>query len=304
MPATGFLLGLAIVTAFNPPANSADAPADGSDVLSVHRDAAERMTVPVTIGTAGTYRFLVDTGAQNTVISNELATRLALAHTARARLIGTAGESLVDIVRLDGLTLGTRSFDGLFAPLLRQQDIGADGVVGLDSLQRQRVMLDFRRNLMTIDDADSVRDTGFDIVVRARRRSGQLIMTDATIDGVRVDVVIDTGSNGTIGNLALATALQRHGKLTETTLQSITGQTIAANIGVARELVIGPMRLSEVSIAYAAAPPFAYLGLSRRPAIFLGMAELRAFRRVAIDFASRKVKFDLAPRLPDLTGSR
>ena len=37
----------------------------------------------------------------------------------------------------------------------------------------------------------------------------------------------------------------------------------------------------------------AALGLDKKPALMLGMRELRLFRRVAIDFAARKVFFDL-----------
>jgi predicted aspartyl protease len=296
MPGFGALLALSLVTGIAPPATGPIAPTeDGSDVVAMRADDANRMTVPVAIGNHGTYRFMVDTGAQNTIISNELAARLSLLPTTTGRVIGTAGETRVGIVRLDGLMLGSRSFDNLVVPLFKQIDIGADGVVGLDSLQHQRVLLDFRRKLMTINDADSDHDnSGFEIVVIARRRSGQLIMTDATIDGVRVDVVVDTGSDSTIGNYALAKALAHRGKGAESaTLHSVTGQTIVASMGTSRELVLGPLKLSNVSIAYVDAPPFAALHLSRRPAIFLGMNELRAFRRVAIDFSRHKVLFDI-----------
>jgi hypothetical protein len=192
--------------------------------------------------------------------------------------------------------LGSRSFDGLVAPLLRAGDIGADGAVGLDSLQNQRVVLDFVRNTIAVSDAQSEHDSGYDIVVRARRRSGELIITNATIDHIPVDVVVDTGSNITIGNPALAAALAKRGPRTPTTLYSITGQQIAASIGVSRALVLGKLTIGNVPIAYADAPPFEYLGLARRPAILLGMSELRAFRRVAIDFNKRKVLFDLPPQ--------
>ena len=48
-------------------------------------------------------------------------------------------------------------------------------------------------------------------------------------------------------------------------------------------------------VAPDAATPekFAALGLDRRPALMLGIRELRLFNRVAIDFSTRKVLFDL-----------
>ena len=76
----------------------------------------------------------------------------------------------------------------------------------------------------------------------------------------------------------------------------MTGQQIVADLGFARELVIGDMRLQNVQIAYADAPPFEALDLAKRPAVLLGMRDLRSFDRVAIDFSTRKVMFDLPPQ--------
>ena len=46
-------------------------------------------------------------------------------------------------------------------------------------------------------------------------------------------------------------------------------------------------------VAYVDSPVFTVLELDRRPAMLLGMRELRLFKRVAVDFAARKVYFDL-----------
>src|SRR5688500_6043122 len=56
------------------------------DVLSFVPDAQERMTVPVSISGRGPFRFLVDTGAERTVISAELARQLGLGSGAKPTL--------------------------------------------------------------------------------------------------------------------------------------------------------------------------------------------------------------------------
>ena len=197
-------------------------------------------------------------------------------------------------MEVDQIDLGRRSFYGIIAPLLEGVDIGADGIIGLDSLQDQRVLLDFRQKLVAIGDAKTLGgNRGYDIVVVARRRSGQLIMTNAQIDGVDTDVVIDTGAETSIGNRALQRALSRGRATEQTTLTSVTGQQIIADIGFARELKLGAMTMRNVQIAYADAPPFVALDLARKPAILLGMRDLRSFARVAIDFSTRKILFDL-----------
>jgi len=119
------------------------------------------------------------------------------------------------------------------------------------------------------------------------------LAANAMVDGVRTDVVVDTGAEVSIGNLALQRALaQQHGGA-QGTLVSVTGQQVLAQNGFAREVTFGKITLNNTAIAFTDAPPFAHLGLRQRPAMLLGMDQLRLFKRVAIDFQSRKILFDL-----------
>jgi predicted aspartyl protease len=268
--------------------------ATGVDVVAGRADAADRMTVPVQIGSSGPYRFLIDTGSQRTVLSTELAAQLSLAPIERRRIVSVAGTLMADTAVLDELGLGRRSFYGLSVLLFQAHDIGADGIVGIDGLQSQRVLLDFAHDRMAIGDAKTLGgNTGYEIVVTARRRSGQLIMTRARIDGVQTDVVIDTGSDTSIGNRALQRALGQRGNLGQAKLSSVTGQQIVADMGFAKRLQVDQVAIQNLVIAYSAAPAFDALNLNSRPALLLGMRELRLFKRVAIDFSTRKVMFDL-----------
>ena len=159
------------------------------------------------------------------MLAKSVATSLGLLPTGQRTLMGIAGSRTVDIVAVDEVTLGRHSFYGLDAPLLDGYDIGADGIVGLDSLQGQRVLIDFEHARMAVGEARQLGgDNGFEIVVHARRRSGQLILTNALVDGIRTDVVIDTGAESSIGNRALQHALERRRQSGQTQLISVTGQ--------------------------------------------------------------------------------
>lgn len=272
--------------------------AEDVQIVAAQTDSETRLTVPVRLGEHGTYRFLIDTGSQRSVLASEIATRLALPSGQRLRITGLAGSTTVDTAHIDEIGLGTRSLPGSEMPLFEGEHIGADGIVGLDSLQNQRVLLDFARNTIAIGDARSLGgDRGYEIVVTARRRSGQLIMTDAAIDGVRTNVIIDTGSSISVGNRALQRALRQRADLTRVVLISVTGQEATVDIGFARRLAIKDATISNLVIAFGDAPPFAVLGLDRKPALLLGMRELRLFGRVAIDFKARRVLFDAPDKL-------
>lgn len=281
---------LGTAPALHAQANQSAAP----EVLKLERDLHNRMTVPVRIGSRGPFDFLIDTGSERTVLSREVATKLALAISGTATVVGVAGSVPVELVEIDEISLGKRTYYTLTAPLLDDQFIGADGIVGIDSLQDQRVLIDFATNQMQVGDAATLGGSrGFEIVVRARRKSGQLIMANAIIDGVRTDIVIDTGADSSIGNIALRKALSRRRTMQSTTLISVTGQSIDAEMAMASIINVEGLKLNNVVISFADSPAFHRLGLVQRPALLMGMSQLRLFKRVAIDFSMRRILFDL-----------
>ena len=294
---------LLLLTAPPVPVESDPAPKSAAtEIIDGRANAVLRMTVPVTIGDAGPFDFLVDTGAQATVVSHRLADRLVKADRSTARLVAMASERQVDTIRLNDLRLGSRTFDNLLVPLLDDAHIGADGILGLDSLQGQSVLINFRDNTMAVRDAeDFTPRKGYEIVVRAKRKLGQLIITSAKIDGISTTVLIDTGSAVSVGNIALLKKLRRRntGSLTMTDVNGV-GATVP--IGVADSFHIGSAEMRNMTIAFIDGPPFRRLGLDKKPALILGMRDMRLFDRVAIDFHNRRVLFDL-PRDVRHTGA-
>lgn len=274
-----------------PPPGDAPTPAIGPVMVDAELDRNRRMTVPVTINGAGPYRFLVDTGAQATVVTARVTEALGLAPSGRATLVAMASRTQVDTIALDGLEFAGRRFGNLTTPLLRGRDIGADGIIGLDSLQDLRVVIDFRADAITVIDAPPG-NAGYEIVVRARRKFGQMIITDAHIDGVRTAVIIDTGSWHSIGNRALQRKLRARQSATMTSTD-VAGNVLISDVGMLEKLAIGRVGLANVPVGFTDSPAFAALGLAAKPALILGLGNLRPFDRVAIDFASRRVLFDV-----------
>ncbi len=263
--------------------------------IALQQERYNRVTVPVTIDGMGPFRFMVDTGAQATVVSTALADRLGLTERRQATLIGIASTAQIEVAEVPSLGLGTRQFSLPNAPLLEAGNIGgADGILGVDSLQDQRVLIDFHKQRILVADAKELGgDGGFEIVVKARRRLGQLIITGARINGVKTDVIVDTGSEGSLGNPALLDRMRRARALPDNTMTDVNGAQLNTLTRVCRSLDISGMSLTNVPLQFADSPTFAALGLEHEPALILGMSELRAFRRVAIDFSSHKVLFDL-----------
>ena len=53
-------------------------PAPEAEIIKTRPDSERRMTVPVRIGKSGPYHFVIDTGSQSSVVSTDLALRLAM----------------------------------------------------------------------------------------------------------------------------------------------------------------------------------------------------------------------------------
>lgn len=268
-----------------------------TEFLALERERHDRLTVPVTIGDAGPYQFLIDTGAQATVLSRELADSLGLHDRRPVTLIGMASRVATETVAIDRLGLGRRRTNVARVPLVDGRNIGgADGVLGIDALQGQRVLLDFMDQRMTIATPEEARhSSGYEIVVRAQPRHGQLIITDARIDGIRTAVVIDTGAQVSVGNEALARKLRARQRNDSATaeLYDINGAAAKGPLYVIGNAEIGKMGLRNLPIMFTASPAFPALELEERPAMILGIRELRLFRRVAIDFGTRRILFDM-----------
>ncbi|WP_339688457.1 retroviral-like aspartic protease family protein [uncultured Parasphingorhabdus sp.] len=265
-----------------------------SEEIAIAQDRVERMTVTVGIGQSGPYQFIIDTASQRTILSREIAGALALDLEDEVKIVALAGTTTVQTVYVPSLTLGKRSYDSLISPTFRAANIGADGVLGLDSLQGQRILFDFVGKQISVGDtSEKLRSRSRrEIVVTARRRSGQLIFTNATIGGIKTSVIIDTGGELSIGNKSLQRRLRlKASALQQTSLVDVTGRSVEADYGIAEELVIGRARFGIIPIAFADIAPFKALKLGKRPALFLGMDALRQFDRLAIDFANRKIYF-------------
>ncbi|MBD3813804.1 MAG: aspartyl protease family protein, partial [Betaproteobacteria bacterium] len=274
-------LGLAPDPQAEPESGLVETSPQPTEVVEGDRDIYNRMTVPVTINGQGPFNFMVDTGAQATVVTHRLNERMNFRPLGSATLVGMASTAQVQVVEVDGLEFAARVFDNLEAPLLDSRDLGADGILGLDSLQDMRVILDFRDNHIEVADSSVLQgNRGYEIIVRARSRLGRLIITSAKIDGVTTAVILDTGAQASMGNLALRDKLRAR-RQAETITTDVNGEQIRGDLHFVRKLDLGRVSLANLSVSFADGPAFAALGLDKKPALILGMEDLRLFDRVA-----------------------
>ena len=181
------------------------------------------------------------------------------------------------------------------APLLEASHMGADGILGTElvALATRDLRLQGRAHDGRARGGPRWRTSPDEIIVRGRLKRGRLILTQAVADGAKATMILDTGSQATIGNSALRKRLlgnRRINPSTQVVVRSVTGGTLLAESVFVRRLEIGGVELRDFEILFADSHTFRQLGYDNRPALLLGMNAMRAFDRVSIDFAQKKLR--------------
>lgn len=251
-----------------------------------------RIVVPVRIDGQGPFRFLLDTGADGSIISRSLVRRLKLtvSQSASAEVDGTTGVERMPYVTIARLKVGPIVKTGVIMPISDSPVLhGLDGILGMAGFGAVRLAVNFKHNRVVIDRADNVLWGYFDIP--ARRTPGGLLMIPARIGGIRVVAVIDTGSPSTLGNTALRKALIRRASH-KGVLARIFGVTHQIDPGgrlPSPTIHLGPIEIRHLAIVYAKIPIFRIWHLQSRPAVIIGMNVLECLDSLVLDYPTAQV---------------
>jgi predicted aspartyl protease len=278
-------------------ATAGDAPAI---VENFDIDRSDRMTVQVQVNGSEAVPFIVDTGAERTVIANDLARKLALESGPTLTLATISGKYQVNSFYIEKLTTAAVNLEGLEAPGLERSNLGAYGLLGIDSLEDARVHLDFAHQKMDVlpsrkSKGKTKLENGM-IVVTAKKKAGRMIISSAKIDGIKVDIILDTGAQSSMANIALRDKLRRRhrtGEFVPVKMRGVTGSILNGEYTQLKEIEVGGLSINDLPITFAKNYAFTALGMEDRPAILLGMDAMKLFDRVLIDFGNRRVGFDL-----------
>jgi predicted aspartyl protease len=260
--------------------------------LQLVADLYQRMTTPVRVDGRGPFPFIVDTGANQSVLSLELAQELGLPIGPSEPLHGVAGVQAAPSA-VASLALGERTHRDVHLSLLPAAAIGGPGMLGLDHLADQCVTLNFRARTLIIEDSRRTYRNPADRVLPATKRDGQLTLIDAFVAGVAVTAFVDSGAQSTIGNHALHDlALKRNpdAPTAGTMIVSVTGQSMTAEITNLPQLRVGGLSLPMWPVAFADLHTFELWRLIDRPAILLGVDILTRFEYVSLDFPRSEVR--------------
>ena len=270
---------------------------DDLQKLRLKVDVSSRMTVPVTIDGQGPFAFLIDTGSDRTVISRELAEYLKLPAGPLVTMHESTGVEEVTTVVVRRLRIGDRMIDRIEAPNLAEEDLGAQGLLGVDCLRDLHIVMDFETKRLSVSPSRPEPADPDTIVVTGRNRYGQLILVDARVRGVGVLVVLDSGAQLSVGNPALLRLLYgpnaNRPARGQAEIVSVSGRRMTVELDDVSEANVGGLLIRNMRLAFAQLHTFDRFGLTQQPALLLGMDVMSKCRRVSVDLRRREATFTL-----------
>jgi Aspartyl protease len=145
---------------------------------------------------------------------------------------------------------------------------------------------DFTRDYLEIARSHGERARAGFTVVPLRVIKGGLLVADVRVGGVRAKAIVDTGAQGTVGNVALREALMRHPPR-NARHEDIVGVSLDVQSGdnlPLPDLDFGHLRVQGVRITFGDMYLFQHWKFTDEPTLTLGMDLLGSVDVLIIDY--------------------
>jgi predicted aspartyl protease len=250
-------------------------------------DRLGRVVAPVMVNGQGPFRFIVDTGANRSAVSDTLAARLGLTPHGTDTVHSVQGVSVAPIVNVERLQYGDVTLSASAVPVLGGNVLaGEHGLLGVDGMSGRRLRLDFERNCIEIVRSEQARRLRGWSTLPGEMRFGHLVVVRGVISGVRVHLLLDTGSDSSLANTALREAIDARLRRRGEALVAYTAGADAELQNAIRlpRLTLGELEARDITAFVGDYHIFQLWGLTREPTLLLGMDVLSQARGLAIDY--------------------
>jgi predicted aspartyl protease len=263
------------------------------------RDRIGRIWAPVTIDGKGPLRLVLDTGASRSALTPAALAKLGIEpdHSRSVLLRGTTGSARVPTVRVGQVGIGDMVAERQVLVVVDDAFGGADGVLATTALRDRRILADFRRDRIEIVRSQGQRAPAGFTTLPIKLLERHVPWVEATVGGVRVKAVIDTGSQQTLGNLALREALLRKRREIDPREEGVIGVTGDVQEGrsmAAPRIQLDRIMVRDARINFVDLHIFHRWNLRDEPAMLLGMDVIGVLDTVILDYRRRELQLKLA----------
>lgn len=262
-------------------------------VAPTRRDKIGRIWAPVMINGKGPFRLVLDTGASRSGITAKVAETLGipLDQSRSVLLRGVIGSVAVPTVRVDSFAVGDVIVTPATLPIVTDALGGAEGILGTEGFSDKRIYIDFKHDLITIARSHGERARADFVTIPVERSAAGLLMFHAVVGGVRIQAIIDTGGQATIGNEAMREALvRRHAQGTPNQIIDVTTEAQDGETFSSPPIVLGSIQIRGARITYGDMHIFHHWHLTQEPALLIGMDALGLLDIFIIDYRRHELQ--------------
>jgi predicted aspartyl protease len=245
------------------------------------KDTAGRAVALISINGQGPFRFVIDTGANRSVLSQALATRLGLAPSGQDVVHSIDGAEPATLVNVESLSFGALRLSRGDTPVLDGPMLGGEhGLLGVDGMAGRLLHIDFTKHCVEIYESAAQMPTQGWLSAPAVMRFGSLLMVPGEIMGVHVNVLIDTGSDISLANREISRRAARSCRPNDRVSQR-SRIHIRAPIVLEERVWTPSLRLGRTVVGGVNAyignfHVFDFWGLQDEPTVLIGMDVLAA----------------------------
>ncbi|MEP7209993.1 MAG: aspartyl protease family protein [Alphaproteobacteria bacterium] len=253
-----------------------------------------RPTARVMLNGKGPFEFLVDTGANITVLSARRALEIGAPLTGMATINGTTGSADMPMATVDRLATGVVNVDALSVAVLPDEALPKqDGILGADVFVGRRLAFEMqhRRVLVQASQRNAMSRISGVNSASMRVRNGRLAEIAGHIGRIGVRMMLDTGADNCIVNKALEGRLlktfPRIARVEHATVVGVTGQVMTGTYLALPDIRFGGVTLRDAGAVAADAPIFDIWGLTETPAMIVGINVLSRLASFSIDYGAQ-----------------
>ncbi|MGO9803766.1 MAG: aspartyl protease family protein [Steroidobacteraceae bacterium] len=264
-------------------------------VARTTRDRIGRIWAPVFIDGKGPFRLVLDTGATHSAVIPSTAAALGNPSVSSAIVVtGFTGSAVVPTIAVHSMEVGELLLGPTTLPVVADVFGGAQGVLGPEGLQGKRIVADFTRDRLQISRSHGdPAKIGFS-VVQFKLLEG-LPIADIKVGGIHCKAIIDTGAQGTVGNLPLREALTRRPPrlVNKADIEGVTLDVQSGDSLPAPQIQMGSLTINGVHIIFGDMYLFQHWHMTDKPVLLLGMDLLGSFDVLIIDYRMREMQVRL-----------
>ncbi len=213
----------------------------------------------------GPFDFVLDTGADTTVVDPSLASKLSLvplSHAQRTSLVGVQALTVSSLTTLATGPAHVESLPVLVQDLaeLRKMDAHIQGIAGQDFLSHFNYLLDYRKHVVRIELASEIRESveGSPVPMEAIEHR-MIVVSDAQSRGrAKLRLLLDSGANSVVllrgASQALNIPVQENG------VELTSNGQVGLQVGRVHMLTVGSHQFRDIAVALTTVQPRERIG--------------------------------------------